>query len=912
MGVETVITAGVATALGFGASLLSKGPEKPKSTGSLAGGDKRAPLSRRGSILPLIIGRDRIEPIVAWTGNLKTKKKVVGGGGSAGGKGGGGGEVPETTITTYSEEVIHLLCVGPAFRLHRIWINEKNVFEGEIDSTSHPSGSTVDLGKYGSIEIYWGEYNQPAHWNTELGVPESVWPYICGVKWKPLELGQQRAHPAIEYDIETRCEFSQLTESESWLEDVWEGTGKEFNVTDVIDGIESDDTSENPIIRIKGQNKKYFKPGGQALLSNNTGIGENIQVEISKSAYSQGPNKTNIYVNEEIQGATNDGKIEPLAKVDVGGVNIAHAFCQLLFGRFPHGGSFDPGLFDFKSFEEWATLMSTSGESLPMRISIRDGEQIDSVMTAILEDTGILIPFVDGAWRFFPVRDDAGPFPNIPAHLIDDPLPEIASAVNLPRVDRAVFWFTDKKRKFAKKTVPKDNDGVADLQEYRQPNEIQMRTVVDSLTGEKVAERRKVEKLARVIPVRLTVNREAALVFPGQRFTAEGVPFLMRAARVDESFDNSSARIDATNDFYGHPPSSAVDSDSGFNQDENEDTDPDLAVAVAESTQHTGKKEGIVSVARVRGNNKVGSATIYSSEQDSAGFDPVGEMYTASPGGAVLDDMAADGPLILEDGPTFTALGPDISLALDLTGDDDGWRNGKQLAIFFDPAVPGVVEVCYLRAIEFVSGDTWRMIGLMRARKGTDAIAHDHETTMVVIATPDQLFQWYEKKAVNGSSVFVKVSPAGNDGIPLDELPAIEVPIVGHSNAPPTPLEIRTPMVDTADNMIDFGEDTPISWSLRLLDDGQGGAGSFPAGTPYSPEKLTGHANVFVDEPDGLGGWTEKRAAIGIAIETTTFTYTAAMAIEDFAGDPPDEIRVRVATVFAGVQRETSRVLTAV
>lgn len=886
------------------------GPEKPKSTGNLAGGDKRAPLSRRGSILPLIIGRDKVEPIVAWRGNLKAKKQVVGGGGSAGGKGGGGQSIPEQTITTYTEEVIHLIGIGPAFRLHRIFINEQNVFEGEVDSSSHPSGSTIDLGKWGSIQVWWGGADDGAHWNAELGIPESVFPYLFGVKWVPLELGQQRNHPSIEYDYETRPEFSQLVESEGWLEDVWEGTGKEFNVAQVIDGIESEDDSENPIIRVNGNQKKYFKPGGRGLLKDNSGLGENLEFDVVKSAYSAGPKLTNIYVDEEIQGATNDGKVETLTKVDIGGVNIAHAFCQLLFGRFPHGASFSQDLFDFASFEAWGKLMSKDGESLPMRISIRDGELIDSALGAILDDCGMLIPYVDGAWRFFPVRDDAGPFPDIPAALIEDPLPELTSPVNLPRVDRVVFWFNDKKRKFAKKTIPKDNDGVADLQEYRSAQEFHMRTVLDSLTGEHVAERRKIEKLSRVVPFRVNVGREAALIFPGQRFTCYDVPFLARAGRVEESFDNGSATIDAANDFYGHPVASVNDPDGGFTQDGNEDTDPDVIVAVGESTKSTKKKEGIVSVARVRGGEQVHTSLVYVSTESGAGFEPVGFLYQASPGGVLLDELLERKGFELEEGPTFTAQGPDISLALDLTGDDAGWRAGKQFAILFDPAVPGVFEVLFVKAVTNVSGDTWRLDGVIRARRGTDARAWAAGTSLV-LATPDQVFEWTDPRAVPGATLYVKVSPIGNTGIPLDELDAIEVPIVGHSIAPPTPVNLRSEPIDTHDDVVDLNADQVLKWNLRLLDTTQG-AGSFAAGGAYSPEKLDGHANLFIDGPDGMGGWTQVRQVLGIDLGTTSYTYTAADSGADFFEGLPAEIRVRLVTVYAGVERTASQVFSQV
>jgi len=155
-------------------------------------------LSERGSYVPLLIGRRRVGAVFAWAGRRKSSKSS--GGGKGGVLGGGGGGAKE-----YKEDGWHLLCVGPATKLYGICENNKLIWEGPINSTTSPSGTTVSTGR-GSFTIYWGELNQPI--NEDLALDSAVgvrsrWPLMCYIQWTGKNLGGTPTWPQLEYDLET-------------------------------------------------------------------------------------------------------------------------------------------------------------------------------------------------------------------------------------------------------------------------------------------------------------------------------------------------------------------------------------------------------------------------------------------------------------------------------------------------------------------------------------------------------------------------------------------------------------------------------------------------------------------------------------------------------------------------------------
>ena len=213
--------------LGIGLSILAGKLLAEKARKSVLEDDKPTTLSQRGSFVPVVLGIRRVGAIFAWAGDRFTRKERVSGskggkGGGAGGKrvwNGGGGEQ-----TVFVENGWHILCVGPADRLWKIWQHGEIIFgfpgQEPLTPSTHPSGTTVDFGLEGLLTIFWGEKLQPI--NTDLGDASRIgissrWPFMCYIYWERKRLGTSPIWPLIEYEIEVRPNNTNLSSSDRWI-----------------------------------------------------------------------------------------------------------------------------------------------------------------------------------------------------------------------------------------------------------------------------------------------------------------------------------------------------------------------------------------------------------------------------------------------------------------------------------------------------------------------------------------------------------------------------------------------------------------------------------------------------------------------------------------------------------------------
>lgn len=195
-------------------SLLTPDTRSPLNT------SKPAPLSERGSPIPLLVGRDLVAPVFAWEGRRRTQNEPINGG--RGGKGVGSAGGGQQNVVNYADGM-HVLTVGPGKRLRAIRWNGEQVWPhgssgtGGLDSHpvdqdlgiephTSPSGSTFALDdNQGEFTIYWGEPDQPIE--TRLSSSEATgvssnWSYIAYIYWSNTRLGGPGVWPTIEYDWE--------------------------------------------------------------------------------------------------------------------------------------------------------------------------------------------------------------------------------------------------------------------------------------------------------------------------------------------------------------------------------------------------------------------------------------------------------------------------------------------------------------------------------------------------------------------------------------------------------------------------------------------------------------------------------------------------------------------------------------
>ena len=222
-----VITVGVKIGimvLGIGLSILAGKLLADKARKAIISDDKPTTLSQRGSYVPLLNGRRRVGAIFAWAGDRFSKKEKIAG--SKGGKGGSSNPVSgKQEQTIWFENGWHVICIGPANKLWRIWQHGDILFgkdfQEPLTPATHPSGTTVSFGNEGQMTIFWGEKLQPI--NTDLGVSNRVgissrWPFMCYVYWEAKRLSTSPIWPLLEYEIEVRPNNDNISVSDSWIE----------------------------------------------------------------------------------------------------------------------------------------------------------------------------------------------------------------------------------------------------------------------------------------------------------------------------------------------------------------------------------------------------------------------------------------------------------------------------------------------------------------------------------------------------------------------------------------------------------------------------------------------------------------------------------------------------------------------
>lgn len=177
-------------------------------------------MSERGDFAPLVLGTRRIGPVIAGIWGREAEVRVSGGGSK-------GGSNPGQKTNVYFERAWHILCVGPIYELHGLFVSDKEAFiagapltrwEDNEGALTHVA--TVGASELSYLRCYYGTEDQAidqtlfAH--TGVG---SRWPNIAYVVWDRRFLGQGTNWPQIDYVVTVRIDNPVLTQSQAWLND---------------------------------------------------------------------------------------------------------------------------------------------------------------------------------------------------------------------------------------------------------------------------------------------------------------------------------------------------------------------------------------------------------------------------------------------------------------------------------------------------------------------------------------------------------------------------------------------------------------------------------------------------------------------------------------------------------------------
>lgn len=882
--------------VGAGLSLLAGSIGRPNQESHVPLKDEKpSPRSTKGTRAPLILGARRVAPIIAWCGDRDTETETVA---APGGKGGGGGGAAGK-VTTYFESSIHVLAVGPMWELRRIWQNGKVIFNSPVTQESDPGGATVDLGDQGSFTIYWGEDDQPKspYVKDHLKI-DSRFPYICYLVWRKKKLGKGGWRwPNLEYEIVSRPYDTGLFASNPFLDEVEQfDPDKQFAITGFLNGEPGD-----CYVEIAGKKKEHFKPDDEVYIQGNAHQPDEF-LTVSKVQYLKGTNKTRIYFDEDLDDLDSTGSVFAQAKKDTNGVNLAHALYQLMFAPFPHGAGLDPDEFDINSLEALGELLDQGKEELPGSIAAYDGDEARTIIAELLQDLGVFISFdpSTGLYRFVPIRTPEAPIPHLSSEVILPARPEIETDLDERPSNVLQFEYPDRQRKFRKETITISDDGQAALNGKKRPRVIQLNSCVDVIAAMKIAQRRAQEELATGAVVRIRSNREARRMFPGISFTAEGIKFTMRLTDIKPDAYSGRCDLTALDDYYGVPASSFVltdplgedDGAGGESSEENYDAQFD----VVEAPPPVGPP-GITAVVipRIRSTVLTTEAETWLSFDDGATYTFAATNLYRAAGGTLVDGLPADTLTVLEEGPEFNVLGPDIAKVLDLTGKEKDWLTGQQVALIVSSAG---AEWCFLRAVTATDDTVYRLDGLMRARLGTDKLEHPAGARLYIFPW-DGVLVLQNPAFTLGAEVMVKSKPSaggGGAGYPLDEVDPVSTTLTGiYTSVPAPPNNLTVPPFLGNPRLFFNSGDLDVTWGWRALDKAKTSAGQQKAGQPVADTQLEGTFTVELRETD------DTSVAVFDGITEPRKYFAWADLLTAFAGDVPSAFKIVVTHTVAGM-----------
>lgn len=788
-------------------------------------------LASRGTFIPILLGRRRLGAIVGWVGGRTSKKE-----GGSGGKGSGGGV---EGVKIYSEKGWHILCVGPAFALHRILQSGKTIWRGPINRNTTPSGSTINIGKKGSFRIYWGDIGQPIDGDLANRVVPSRWENICFVVWDRKRLGSSQTWPILDYEVEVRPEFSELLQSAEWILPTIGLADKRRDIYSIygVGGPHGDH-----YIEIQNDHRKRFPPGASFDMAGNANNADGTY-SVSSNQWDKARKLTRIHTVETLVDDIRTfyptvpiyspvGTIAQFESEDNDGCNVAHMLYQLMFSDYPQGLAIPTTHVNVASLEALGVAMGegTGGERFLGHFLAASGQDALGAVAGIMQDVGVIFRFNTkvALFEFTLIREPTVTPPNLDGDTLVPPLPEIETVHGSRTSSRMMFKFKDRFKNFRAGAVNRDDDSLASIRGHIKVLTVEVPSATNHETVVQIANRREQEQFGSFSSFKVLTNKEGRALLPGDVLTVGGDTQILRILEVKLNPLSSKVELGCAIDFYGVPTSSFTDEAPG-GDDPSDDSAGSTPFKYTEVPAFLKTFDNMdVIVPYLRGDANIDSGQVYFSRDDVT-YQIVYTEQGIQTGGELRGTIEVSDPTFIDQGPEFEVIGPDIDNVLDLTGDDENWRLGRQLAVIGN-------EIFYLKKVTAISGNTFRLDGLIRARY--DTVPELHGAGENVFIFDQRNVVWFsDLLLVPGKPLYVKVLPVGNDNIDLADIEPELVTVHGKGVVPMDPRNLRT--VNMA-NTYKTGEDVPLKWAFMSAAFLNSAAGLQGAGDPHATPPVPG------------------------------------------------------------------------
>jgi hypothetical protein len=668
--------------------------------------DRAQTLASRGEQLPILIGVHQVGALFAWVGDRRTLG------------------------TDLVESGWHQVATGPVNELLRIWDGGQVVWEGRITSNQRASGSVIQT-KNGAIWWYWGEESQPkdTYLTTQIGL-SSRFPFYCGGIWREKNLGPVATWTPTLWEIACYPVASPLT-CLAWRFDEFvdgpDAAGGAGVITNVQTGVGGWIEVWDARAGRAGFRMDEYKDGYDATVEGQSGFA-NLKytilfVEHFPAASATHPihglifGMTRLHMNTEVSSFTvpNLGNVRWSTLTRKAGANPAHMLYQLMFTEWPHGASRSTEFYDIDSLDAIGAVLESEG--MFGRIIVQGHAAIDEAISQIMLECGIFLSYdpLRGRNVFNLARSpDVAHLPRITADMILSPQPNALVTHDAPeKADRLSYTFLDRTIEYRERPVSVTSDGTSDGLTGEARHEKTVQLVIPSLEidARKVAERRSQEELAQQSAARVRAVRGVRLLRPGREIAVHDMAHVQRVMAVQPETLTSACEVQVLADFYGLEAPLEAQLPQGA------DDSGAPPVLVPDPMLRVFEDGDGVAFLRVRGSK----AAFYADFLVAVGSGSEEVAVARSPayaiGGVLTSGLAAGTAAYVDVGPTFDAVGVDADEAIDLTGDDDGWFAGEQRALLGG-------EMVYVQRIESLGGGSFRLRGLLRARRQTVQEGH--------------------------------------------------------------------------------------------------------------------------------------------------------------------------------------------
>lgn len=533
--------------------------------------------------------------------------------------------------------------------------------------------------------------------------------------------------------------------------------------------------------------------------------------------------------------------VSPCSTVGTDGINPIHMVDQLLFAKFPYGAGRDRSKFDTGSIEQAAELMQK--EKIRGSIAIFDGEGLESALSPILQDAGLMIAWdvSVGKYVFRMIRyEEAGL--NIPKDLI---LKEPAmTAVQGDRpIDVIAFTYKDRDRNYREVPIKIIDSGQIAEYETQRAQKVPVEITKDRDSISRIAPRRQQEGLTNLSSFNFEMNHGCQMAVPGSRFRVtelegDGIQFLVMNVR--RFLNSSKVEIEALVDTYNQPDSFGLADETGL---------PPLTVTGASTTEVVPAlldfqafelpfgSEISLAFLTSRASSKIVKSAVWGS-RDGTAYTFLGDGVLAVRG-TLAQELPATTAMIHEGPvPIVADLQADLAQIDDLTLEPAAWRSGRQLMLIGD-------EIIFLK-----NGYPDELVGLIRGRFGTSPATYAAGTPFYIVPY-HRLTGTKSLMYAAGSTVYYKGQAASmlrSSDITL--IDAKTITVSGKAFTPMKPAGLRLESFKTSYPA--YGGPLKIVWCYESDEFPNTGLGMQPLGNAVGLSGVQGYFQVTLVDGTSL------------------------------------------------------------